>query len=56
MATNAPKGTGRVGAIRHRDQAYNPHNRRWTKRKNDDERFLDQKADRKPFKGVRKIS
>lgn len=54
MATNPPKGPGRVGAVRHRDQVYNPRNDRWTKR-DDDGKFMDQKDDKKPFKGVRKI-
>ena len=53
MATNPPKGPGRVGAVRDRDQVYNPHNNRWVKR-DDNKRFMDQKADDKPFKGVRK--
>ncbi len=53
MATNPPKGPGRVGAVRQRDQVYNPHNDRWTKR-GPDGKFMDQKADRDPFKGVRK--
>jgi len=54
MATNPPKGPGRVGAVKERDQVYNPKIDHWTKR---DDRgwFIDQKADDKPFKGVRKI-
>ncbi len=31
MATNPPKGAGRVGAVKERDQVYNPKNDRWTK-------------------------
>jgi hypothetical protein len=54
MATNGPKGGGRTGAVRKRSQAYNPQNDRWTKRDSEDGRFMDQKADGKPFKGVRK--
>jgi hypothetical protein len=55
MATNPPKGDGhRNGAVRDRSQVYNPHNERWTKRNDDTGRFMDQKADPKPFKGVRK--
>lgn len=53
MATNPPKGSGRVGAVRNRDQVYNPHNDRWVKRDGDG-KFMDQKAGHDPFKGVRK--
>jgi hypothetical protein len=53
MATNPPKGPGRVVAVKDRDQVYNPHNDRWVKR-NGDGKFIDQKADNEPFKGVRK--
>ena len=55
MAKNPPKGDGhRVGAIRQRSQVYNPRNQRWIKRDTDSGQFIDQKADNKPFKGVRK--
>lgn len=55
MATNPPKGDGhRNGAVRDRSQVYNPQNERWTKRDGDTGRFMDQKADPKPFKGVTK--
>jgi hypothetical protein len=55
MATNPPKGDGhRKGAVRDRSQTHNPRNDRWTKRDADTGRFMDQKADNKPFKGVRK--
>lgn len=55
MATNPPKGDGhRNGAVRHRSQTYNPHNGHWTKRDTGTGRFIDQKADSNPFKGVRK--
>lgn len=55
MATNPPKGDGhRNGAVRGRSQTYNPQNERWTKRDTDSGRFLNQKADPAPFKGVRK--
>lgn len=55
MATNPPKGDGhRNGAVRGRSQVYNPQNDRWTKRDSDTGRFMDQKADGKPFKGVTK--
>ena len=55
MATNPPKGDNhRNGSVRDRSQAYNPLNDRWVKRNGDTGRFIDQKADHKPFKGVRK--
>jgi hypothetical protein len=55
MATNPPKGDNqRVGAVRDRTQVHNPHNDRWVKRDSDSGRFFDQKADTKPFKGVRR--
>lgn len=53
MAKNPPKGPGRRGEVKDRDQIYNPKNNRWTKR-NDDGKFMDQKHDDRPFKGVRK--
>jgi hypothetical protein len=54
MATNPPKGDGhRNGAVKDRAQVYNPKNDRWIKR-GPDGQFMDQKADNKPFKGVRK--
>ena len=53
MATNPPKGLGRIGAVKDRDQVYNPKNNRWTKR-NDEGKFMDQKSNLTPFKGVRK--
>lgn len=55
MATNPPSGDNRRrGMVRDRSQAYNPGNQRWTKRDSDTGRFMDQKADDKPFKGVRR--
>jgi hypothetical protein len=55
MATNPPSGDGRRnGAVRDRSQTYNPRNDRWVKRDSDTGRFIDQKADRNPFKGVRR--
>jgi hypothetical protein len=55
MATNPPPGDGhRVGAVRDRSQVFNPANQRWVKRDTDTGQFMDQKADGKPFKGVRK--
>jgi hypothetical protein len=55
LATNPPKGDNRRnGAVRDRSQVFNPQNHRWTKRDSDTGRFMDQKADPRPFKGVRK--
>ncbi|MEW6617342.1 MAG: hypothetical protein AB1333_02895 [Patescibacteria group bacterium] len=54
MATNLPKDGKRTGAIKKRDQVWNPKLKRWTKR-DDKKRFLDQmKKKRTLFKGVRK--
>jgi hypothetical protein len=55
MATNPPSGDGhRNGAVRNRSQVQNPVNHNWTKRDTETGRFIDQKTDGTPFKGVRK--
>lgn len=55
MATNPPKGDGhRNGAVRQRSQVQNPVNNNWTKRDTETGKFIDQKKDGTPFKGVRK--
>lgn len=55
MATNPPSGDGhRNGAVRGRSQVLNPKTGKWTKRNAGDGRFMDVKADCKPFKGVRR--
>ena len=55
MAKNKPYGDGhRQGQMTDRSQTHNPNNDRWTKRDTDTGRFIDQKANGKPFKGVRK--
>lgn len=54
MAKNGAPGKGRIGAVRGRSQVYNPVNERWVKRDAESGRFMDQKADGQPFKGVRK--
>ena len=55
MAKNAPYGDGhRQGQVTERSQVHNPHNDRWIKRDSDTGKFIDQKADNEPFKGVRK--
>jgi hypothetical protein len=52
MAKNTGKGFRR-GAVRDRSQVWNPSTGRWTKRGANGQ-FIDGKADRSPFKGVRK--
>ncbi len=53
MATNPPIGDGhRIGQVRERSQTHNPQNDRWVKRDTNTGRFIDQKADKAPFKGV----
>jgi len=55
MAKNPPPGDDhRHGAVRDRSQTYNPKLNQWVKRDKDTGRFMDQKADPNPFKGVRK--
>ncbi|HNH34004.1 MAG TPA: hypothetical protein PLL93_11195 [bacterium] len=55
MATNPPKGDHqRKGAVRDRSQTHNPKTDSWVKRDTKTGQFIDQKADDKPFKGVRK--
>lgn len=55
MAKNPPVGdNARRGAVRDRSQTYNPVTETWTKRDTDSGRFMDQKKDGTPFKGVRK--
>jgi hypothetical protein len=53
MATNPPEGPGRRGSVKKRDQVFNPKNKKWTKR-GEDKKFIDQKSNNKPFKGIRK--
>jgi len=55
MATNPPAGDGhRNGQVRDRSQVHNPKIDRWIKRDTDTGRFMDQKENGDPFKGVRK--
>ena len=55
MAKNGKTGDGhRDGQVSRRSQAHNPKTDKWVKRDTDTGRFMDQKADDKPFKGVRK--
>lgn len=54
MATNGKPGGGRHGAVTRRSQVQNPKNGNWTKRNTETGRFMDQKQDGTPWKGVRK--
>ncbi|MBI5551992.1 MAG: hypothetical protein HY911_10835 [Desulfobacterales bacterium] len=55
MAINPPKGDGhRIGAVKDRSQVFNPKSETWVKRDTETGRFIDQKSDGNPFKGVRK--
>lgn len=53
MAKNGEKGKGRKGAVKGRSQFLNPL-RRFVKRNTKTGKIMDVKADKKPFKGVRK--
>lgn len=56
MAKNPPSGDGhRIGAVKGRSQTQAPKGN-WVKRDAATGRFMDQKTDGKPFKGVRKES
>ena len=55
MAKNPPPGDHRrAGAVRERSQVFNPHTERWVKRDTASGRFIDQKSNLAPFKGVRR--
>jgi hypothetical protein len=55
MAKNGKSGDGhRNGQVKERSQTYNSKTEAWVKRDTETGRFMDQKADNKPFKGVRK--
>lgn len=55
MAKNGKLYDGhREGAVKHRSQTFNPKTDRWVKRDTESGRFIDQKANQSPFKGVRK--
>ena len=53
MAKNTNQNFRR-GAVRDRWQTFNPKTQTWVKRDADTGKFLDGKADKAPFKGVRK--
>ena len=54
MATNGKKDGHRNGAVKSREQVFNPVTKQWVKINTETHRFLDVKQDGKPFKGVRK--
>lgn len=55
MAKNKTPGDDRrAGAVKTRSQVQNPKTGAWTKRDAESGKFMDQKAGKKPFKGVRK--
>lgn len=55
MAINPPPGKGRIGAVKEREQVFNPHTKRWVKIDTETHLFMDQFAQKyHPFKGVRK--
>lgn len=55
MATNKPlRDNARKGAVKNREQVFNPKNNKWVKIDTETHLFMDQKADNKKFKGVRK--
>jgi len=54
MAKNIGNGKCRKGAITKRSQIYNPLIKKWVKRDTKSGKFIDQKADNKPFKSIRK--
>jgi len=55
MATNPPKGTGRIGAVKDRSQVFNPKNNRFVKIDEKTHLFMDQMSRKNtPFKGVTK--
>jgi hypothetical protein len=55
MAKNGKTSDGhREGSVKERSQTFNPKTERWTKRDSETGRFMDQKGDGNPFKGVRK--
>jgi hypothetical protein len=55
MAKNLPTGDGhRQGAVTGRSQVLNPKTQTWVKRDTETGRFMDQKQNGEPFKGVRR--
>lgn len=55
MAKNKPYGDGRrLGFVKQRSQTLNPKTGLWVKRDSGIGQFVNHKADKNPFKGVRK--
>lgn len=55
MATNKPYGdNSRKGAVKNREQVFNPTTQQWVKIDTGTRLFMDVKQDGTPFKGVRK--
>ncbi len=55
MAVNNPVGDGhRIGAVKHREQVFNPKTKQWVKINTGTNLFMDVKQNGKPFKGVTK--
>ena len=55
MARNGKLHDGhREGPVKQRSQIFNPKTDRWVKRDTESGRFIDQKANQSPFKGVKK--
>ena len=55
MAKNKPYGDGhRQGAVKDREQVYNPRTDQWVKIDKNTNLFMDVKKDGTPFKGVTK--
>lgn len=55
MAVNKPSGDGhRIGAVKDREQVFNPKTKQWVKIDSDTNLFMDVKQNGKPFKGVTK--
>ena len=53
MAKNTGKDY-RVGSVDNRSQVFNPKTENWVKRDDKDGRFMGQKTDGEPYKGVAK--
>ena len=53
MAKNTGKNH-RIGSVTKRTQTQNPKTGKWVKRNKTTGKFIDQKSDNKPFKGVTK--
>ncbi|MFA5916977.1 MAG: hypothetical protein WC850_01935 [Candidatus Gracilibacteria bacterium] len=54
MATNGAKDGYRKGAVRNREQVFNPKTEQWVKINTETHLFMNVKEDGTPFKGVTK--